>query len=167
MRCFFETQLVCFMTIGIYIKDALLYIFVLIIGFSIPNDMLAQTQKADAVSEVLNLHRKKFDWMVRAQVDSLGSILDRDIAYVHSNGWTESREDIIRNLSTGHLKHNKVNVIEESARKYGNVIIVNGKGQFDVALDDKPINIWLIYTEVYYNDQGQWLLVSRHANRAE
>ena len=58
-----------------------------------------------------------------------------------------------------------VKVSEASARVYKGFVIVNGKGSFNVLLNGEPIDISLLYTEVYAKRQNGWLLVSRHANR--
>lgn len=129
---------------------------------------ISQSEKIDVLEDVLSIHRQKFSWMIEKELDSLESLLDDDVVYIHSNGWQESKSDVINNIKSDHLNYIKVNIIEAYARQYGNTVIVNGKGVFDVALDEKPIEIWLNYTEVYHRKSGdKWLLVSRHANSSK
>jgi hypothetical protein len=114
---------------------------------------------------VLDLHQKKFDWMINKQYDSLLNIFDNQLIYIHSNGWIETKSDIITDLKSGKLNYLKVNVTEAKARIYKNTAIVNGSGVFNVMLEGKPIEINLIYTEVYINKKNKWQLASRHANK--
>jgi len=114
---------------------------------------------------VLELHQKKFDWMINKQYDSLQIVLEKELIYVHSNGWIETKAEVIADLKSGKLNYIKVNVTEAKARIYKNTAIVNGKGVFNVMLEGKPVEINLLYTEVYINKKNNWQLASRHANK--
>jgi hypothetical protein len=128
---------------------------------------MAQKTKEESATEkfVLKLHENKFRWMVNKQLDSLNAILDERVQYVHSNGWTENKKEIIEDIKSGKLTMTSVKVSEASARVYKGFVIVNGKGVFNVIMNGTPIDISLLYTEVYAKRQNGWLLVSRHANR--
>lgn len=114
---------------------------------------------------VLRLHEKKFQWMIKKQTDSLNSILDPRVIYVHSNGWQQNRKEITDDLKSGKLIMNHVTVTEAKARVYKGAVIINGKGKFDVVVDGKAVVLDLLYTEVYVRKKDGWLLVTRHANR--
>jgi len=126
---------------------------------------LVQFAQSDATTEarVLKLHHDKFRWMAAVQLDSLSLILDDRVRYIHSNGWIESREEILENLRAKKLSYQSVTVEEAQARAYGKSVVVVGKGKFQVALDGKPLEINLLYTEVYIRHKKRWKLVSRHA----
>lgn len=121
----------------------------------------AQTGKED----VLALHEKKFEWMSSKQLDSLSTLLDKDVLYIHSNGWIETKAEVLGNLESGKLSYRKVTVDKADAREYENTVIVQGSALFEVALEGKPLDIKLNYTEVYVKIDGKWKLVSRHACR--
>jgi hypothetical protein len=114
---------------------------------------------------VLRLHEKKFQWMIKKQTDSLNSILDPRIIYVHSNGWQQNRKEITDDLKSGKLIMNSVTVTEAKARVYKGAVIINGKGKFDVVVDGRAVVLDLLYTEVYVRKKDGWFLVTRHANR--
>ena len=103
--------------------------------------------------------------MVQQKLDSLNSILDDRIQYVHSNGWVQTKKEISDDLRSGKLTMKKVTVTEATARVYKGFVIVNGKGIFNVLVEGKPVDINLLYTEVYAKRANGWLLVSRHANK--
>jgi len=114
---------------------------------------------------VLNLSKQKFGWMVRQRFDSLQAVLDEQLVFVHSNGWTEKGAEFVDDIKSGKLKYVNIEVQESSARIYPGTAIVTGKGKFRVELEGKPLDINLYYTEVYIQKKGKWLLASRHANR--
>jgi Domain of unknown function (DUF4440) len=129
--------------------------------------LTAQKKTDESATEqfVLKLHEKKFQWMVKKQLDSLKNILDERVVYVHSNGWVQNKKEIIEDLRSGKLIMNSVTVTEAKARVYKGSVIINGKGKFDVVIDGKSVVIDLLYTEVYVKRKEGWLLVTRHANR--
>ena len=114
---------------------------------------------------VLNLSKKKFGWMIRMQFDSLESVLDDRLMFVHSNGWKETKHEFIQDIKSGKLRYTNIQVSESTVRVYTETAIVTGIGKFNVELDGKPLEITLSYTEVYVQKNSQWLLASRHANR--
>lgn len=116
---------------------------------------------------VLKLHEAKFRWMVNKRLDSLNNILDERVQYVHSNGWVQNKKEVIEDIRSGKLIMTNVKVSEAKARVYKGFVIVNGKGVFSVIMDGKPLDIILLYTEVYAKRQNGWLLVSRHANKLQ
>jgi hypothetical protein len=115
--------------------------------------------------EILQLSKKKFQWMTRMQLDSLESILDEQLLFVHSNGWTETKREFIQDIKSGKLRYVNIDVQEASARLFKETAIVIGKGKFQVNLEGNTLDINLYYTEVYVRKDKKWLLASRHANR--
>jgi hypothetical protein len=115
--------------------------------------------------QVLELSKKKFQWMTRSQLDSLGVVLDDQLMFVHSNGWTETKKEFIDDIKSGKLKYTQIEVQEASIRMFDKTAVVIGKGKFQVILEGAPLDINLYYTEVYVYKNRKWLLASRHANR--
>lgn len=97
--------------------------------------------------------------------DSLQAVLDDRLMFVHSNGWTENKHELIEDIKSGKLKYVNIQVMESSARVYPGTAIVTGKGKFTVLLDGSPLELNLFYTEVYILKDEKWLLASRHSNR--
>ena len=133
----------------------LLVISILLIGFGL---------KAQYTNPH-DVHLAKFRWMELQQLDSLSAFLHPDLKYIHSNGWIESKDDVLKDLQSGKLVYLKVQVQEAQVRQIAQTAIVTGKGNFKVVMDGKSLDINLLYTEVYVKQKKQWLLISRHANR--
>lgn len=139
-------------------KKILSIIFVLlsIVSFS-------QTKEADFVNQ---LHKKKFSWMINKKYDSIDLILDPQIKFIHSNGWIQSKVEIIDDLKSGKLNYTNITIQESTAQLYNNTVVVTGKGTFKGLMPDKSeFNISLLYTEVYVKTKKQWRLVSRQATK--
>ena len=124
--------------------------------------VLAQTNEE---KHVLTLSNNKFDWLIDKQIDSLSRSLDDRLIYIHSNGWTQNKKDVIDDLLSEKLTYKKIEVSDVQIRIYPNSAIVTGIGDFSGAIDEKPFDLKLAYTEVYVLNKKRWMLASRHANR--
>ncbi|MFZ1526372.1 MAG: nuclear transport factor 2 family protein, partial [Saprospiraceae bacterium] len=82
---------------------------------------------------------------------------------IHSNGWKESKAEVIANILSGKLTYNDVKVHESAVRIVDNTAVVTGKGTFYVSLEGKPSEFHLFYTEVYVMTESGIRLISRHA----
>lgn len=115
--------------------------------------------------EVLNLSRQKFGWLIRGQADSLAWLLDARVEYTHSNGWVQTREEVLNDMKSRKLVYQQVVIKSAAARAYGNTVVVTGLGTFAGVNSGTAFTLDLRYTEVYVREDGRWKLVSRHSNR--
>ncbi len=114
---------------------------------------------------VLDLSRRKFDWLIEKNYDSLKTLLDDKTQYIHSTGWIQSKNEVLDDLKSGKLTYKSVIVKEANARGYGTTSIVTGLATIEGVTDSKPFSLDLRYTEVYVKSGNHWKLVSRHANK--
>ncbi|MBK9566646.1 MAG: nuclear transport factor 2 family protein [Saprospiraceae bacterium] len=103
--------------------------------------------------------------MEEKHFDSLSTLLHENVHYIHSNGWKETKEELLHNIQSNKLSYQGVTIQESEVRIEGNTGIVTGKGTFNVSLDGKPMEIQLYYTEVYVITENGIRLMSRHACR--
>jgi len=114
-------------------------------------------------SKVNDVHLKKFQWLADKQIDSLATLLHDDVFYIHSNGWQESKSEVIENIKSGKLNYSDVKVHESHVRLMDKTAVVTGKGTFYVTMEGKPYEFNLFYTEVYVISSAGINLISRHA----
>ena len=114
---------------------------------------------------ILELSKKKFDWLIGKNYDSLSILLDDKIQYIHSNGWIQNKGEILGDLRTGKLVYKGVTIKESTARLYATTALATGLGTFEGVTDGKPFLMDLRYTEVYIKSNNHWRLVSRHSNK--
>jgi len=123
---------------------------------------IAQSSKEQ---EVLSLSERKFKWMINLNMDSLENILDENVMYVHSNGWSQNKHEIIEDFKTKKLVLNKVEILETKIRNFENTYVVNGVGIIAGEIDSNPFSVKLNYSEVYICKNKKYFLFSRHANK--
>ena len=116
-------------------------------------------------TQILDLSKNKFDWLINNQYDSLEKYLDERIQYIHSNGWIQNKTEVLGDMRSGKLVYMKVNVKEASVRVYDRMAVVTGLGTFEGVNSGTPFSIDLRYTEVFVKSASRWLLASRHSNR--
>jgi len=141
--------------------------FFLILSLFIGFQFFFQTKKEKIEQNIITLHKKKFDWLISKQYDSLAALLIENVEYIHSNGWIENKTEIIADLKSGKLNYKRVEVSEAKVRLSKNVAILTGKGVFFVTMDNKDLEIKLLYSEIYIKEKGKWLLTHRHANKLQ
>jgi hypothetical protein len=117
--------------------------------------------------EVLQLSIKKFDWLVNRKIDSLNFILDDRLTYIHSNGWVQSKKELIEDLQNGKLVYDNISVTEATVRMYAKSAVVTGRGIFVATLNGSTNTFDLSYTETYVLQKRDWKLVSRHASKVQ
>lgn len=123
--------------------------------------------QSNAEKSILELSKNKFQWMITKNYDSLERLFDDRLQFVHSNGWTENKQEFIADIKSGKLLYTNITVTEAVARVYSNSAVIIGRGKFLVKLEGKDMEFDLKYTEVYVQQRGKWLLASRHANRMQ
>jgi hypothetical protein len=126
------------------------------------HSLVAQSKEEKAV---LNLSLRKFEWLVNKQADSLNAILDERVLYVHSNGWSQSKQEIVDDMHTGKLIYKQVTIKDARVRMYANTALVTGTGRFSGSREGHEFDMDLFYTEVYVRKGKKWMLASRHSNR--
>jgi hypothetical protein len=123
----------------------------------------SQNPEAEKVNQ---LHKRKFDWLINKKYDSLKWLLDEQAKYIHSNGWIQSKAEVIEDLKSGKLNYTSVIIEESSVSYFDKSAVVTGKGFFKgLMTDNTEFTIHLLYTEVYIKQKKEWKLVSRQATK--
>ena len=138
--------------------------FIIAVASIFLNTLLyCQTNKLD--QQIIQLSERKFEWLINKNYDSLNTILDERLNYVHSNGWIQTKKDIIDDLKNGKIEYQQVSTTEATVRFYDNTAILIANGKFTGLINNTPFALNLIFTEIYIKNGNKWLLVSRHANK--
>lgn len=134
----------------------------LLLVFMVAFVSVAHAQDADT-TVLKKISHEKFLWMIEKDTARLGSLLDADLQYIHSNGWIESKTDVLNDLVSGKLVYKSVVIEKETIRLIGKTGIITGTGMYKVMLEGKEVELKLLYTEVYIQNNKQWKLVQRNA----
>src|SRR6185503_3768649 len=79
---------------------------------------------------VLDLCKQKFNWMIHDRVDSLETVLDDRLKFIHSTGWIQTKKELLADVGSGKLNYQTIDVSDIEVRSYGAAAIVTGTGIF-------------------------------------
>jgi hypothetical protein len=137
------------------------FLFILQLFFS--GALLAQENKEQ--EKLIALSVRKFEWMKQNQLDSLDGLLHDEVKYIHSNGWIQSKTEVIEDFKSKKLIMHDVVLESSECRVDETTAIITGSGQFSGVMNSQTFSVKLLFTEVYVQKGGRWLLMSRHANK--
>jgi hypothetical protein len=116
--------------------------------------------------EKLSTKLKEFHQaLVNKNTVSINQQTDKALSYGHSNGWVETKAEMIKNLETGYMNYNSYR--EDSLQVAINGQMAHARFVADIAatLNGKDGNFHLKVLEVWVRKGKRWLLFARQAVR--
>ena len=102
--------------------------------------------------------------LVQKDSAALNKLLHKKLHYGHSNGWIESKKEVINDLYNGKLVYNKIDASDEEIDIVKEVATVRSNVNIDVALDGKQVSMKLHVLQVWiWKDKEGWKLLSRQS----
>lgn len=125
--------------------------------------VVAQNDEAKLTSTIKEFHQS----LVKKNSVSINQQTDKALSYGHSNGWVETKADMIKNLETGYTNYKSIK--EDSLQLTINENIANVRfvGDYEVSLNGGNHVIYhLKVLEVWVKKGKRWLLFARQAVKA-
>jgi hypothetical protein len=121
----------------------------------------AQTDEEKLTSTLKEFHQS----LVKKNTVSINQQTDKAMSYGHSNGWVETKTEMIKNLETGYMNYNSYK--EDSIQVVINGNMAHARFVADIAatLNGKDGNFHLKVLEVWVKKGKRWLLFARQAVR--
>lgn len=109
--------------------------------------------------EVINLSKKKWDWMAEKNADSLNVLFDERSMFIHMGGtWGKTQE--LNTIKEGGIWYKKAEVYSVAVNMFGNTaILLNDIDLVAVVGGNEVINPFMV-TEVYIKEKGKWKMGS-------
>ena len=95
----------------------------------------------------------------------LKQLLHKDITYGHSNGWVETKADVIKDLVSGKLAYDKIESKEVKWSVTNDVATMRSTTEVNYRLDDKPGELKLHVLQVWLKTNKGWQLLSRQSTK--
>lgn len=102
-----------------------------------------------AVAEVARLEDARRAAMISADPAALESVFAADCTYIHSNGISQSRADLLGMLARGEIRYRAFTVDAVQYRAYGTTVVVTGMQTIELTNSGKPFSSRSRYTVVY------------------
>jgi len=94
---------------------------------------------------------------------SLNGLLSNDLFYGHSNGWVETKKELIADLFNGKLVYKTITPKEEHRTIEGNTAAVRSYAEIDCVMDGKPLSFKLKVLQVWMWKNKHWELFARQS----
>jgi len=122
----------------------------------------AQTDEAKLTTTIKAFHQA----LVKKNTVSINQQTDKALSYGHSNGWVETKNEMIKNLETGYIIYKSIK--EDSLQISMNNNIANARfvGDYEVSLNGGNAVVYhLKVLEVWVKKGNRWILFGRQAIR--
>jgi len=90
-------------------------------------------------------------------------LLSDKVSYGHSNGWIESKQEVISDLFNGKLSYKKIETTKPEITTSGVVAAVRNIASIDAALDGKLMSFRLKVLQVWQWENNHWVLFARQS----
>ena len=135
------------------------YIFT-ILFLSLSICVVAQTaDEQKLLTTVKEFHQA----LVNKNTISINQQTDKALSYGHSNGWVETKTDMIKNLETNYISYQSFKEDSIKVSSNGNIANVRFVAAIDASLKDSRITYNLKVLEVWMKKGKRWLLFARQS----
>ena len=133
--------------------------FVLILFILVSVGGFAQTEEQKLTATLKEFHQA----LVMKNTVSINQQTDKALSYGHSNGWVETKADVIKDLETGYISYQQYK--EDSITIVMNGTMANARFVADILaiLNGNSIISHLRVLEVWVKKGKRWLLFARQA----
>ncbi len=136
-----------------------LVIIVLLLNVVFAN---AQTDEDKLTSTLKEFHQS----LIKKNTVSINQQTDKALSYGHSNGWVETKTEMIKNLETDYTSYKSIKEDSLQVMINGNVAHARFVGDYEVSLNGGNAVIYhLKVLEVWVKKGKRWLLFARQAVR--
>ena len=95
----------------------------------------------------------------------LKKLLHNKVQYGHSNGWIETKREVIDDLYNGKLVYNKIESSPVEIVEEEHAACVRSTVDIDVLMNGKPIQLKLHVLQVWVKKKSGWALLSRQSTK--
>ena len=121
--------------------------------------VIAQTDEEKLVATVKEFHQN----LINKNSISINQQTDKALTYGHSNGWIETKNEMMINIETGYIKYNSFVEDSVSVSMNGRLASVRFLATIDVDLNGKNGTYFLKVLEVWQRKGKRWILFARQA----
>ncbi len=101
--------------------------------------------------------------LVERDSNALKTLLHDKLVYGHSNGWKQTKKEVIDDLFNGTIVYHKISQAEENIVMDGNTAAVRSVADIDVTMEGKELHFRLHVLQVWIWKNKKWQLFSRQS----
>ncbi len=139
-------------------KKLLTILFFFLVAFA-----NAQTDEEKLTATVKEFHQA----LVNKNTVSINQQTDKALSYGHSNGWVETKTDVIKDLETGYISYQSYKEDSISVLINGNMANVRFNAAITATMKATTTTFYLKVLEVWVKKGKRWVLFARQAVKAQ
>ncbi len=139
------------------LKSSLTILFFFLVAFA-----SAQTDEEKLTATVKEFHQA----LVNKNTVSINQQTDKALSYGHSNGWVETKTDVIKDLETGYISYQGFKEDSISVLINGNMANVRFNAAITATMKATTTTFHLKVLEVWVKKGKRWVLFARQAVKA-
>lgn len=105
--------------------------------------------------------------LVQKDKKGIKRLVSQRIQYAHSNGWIETRKEMIKHLRDGTLTYKSIKLDKIETAIDDKMGLVKSKGKFVVIMGSSVLEFQLKVTQIWEWKRKKWILMSRQSVRAD
>jgi hypothetical protein len=96
---------------------------------------------------------------------TLKQLLHKNLTYGHSNGWVETKDDVIKDLGSGKLVYHTIKSDSITWKTDANWASMRSKTRVEVSLNGNRMELNLHILEVWLKTNKGWQLIARQSTK--
>lgn len=133
----------------------------IIISLFVSGSVVAQPSDEKLTGTIKEFHVA----LVKKNTVSINQQTDKALTYGHSNGWEETKSEMLKNLETGYMRYLSFKEDSLNVTINGNVAHARFIADISANMNGKDGNFHLKVLEVWVKKGKRWLLFARQAVR--
>lgn len=103
--------------------------------------------------------------LIGKDVSTLRRLLHNDLTLGHSNGWMETKSDLLQTLVSGNVVYESIEMIGEPLVYYETENLITVRRNIDVQgiVNEQAFNVKLNVLEIWIDEAGKWQLLARQS----
>ncbi len=124
---------------------------------------LAQTDEEKLIATIKEFHQA----LVNKNTISINQQTDKALSYGHSNGWVQTKADVIKDLETNYISYGAIKEDSITVAINGNMANVRFLADITATMKGTISNFKLKVLEVWVKKSNRWVLFARQAVKAQ
>jgi Domain of unknown function (DUF4440) len=101
--------------------------------------------------------------LIKKNTISINQQTDKALTYGHSNGWVETKADLIKDLETGYISYQEIKEDSITITMNGDMANVRFLADIKASMKGVPNTFLLKVLEVWVKKSKRWVLFARQA----
>jgi len=119
-------------------------------------------QKPDSLNLLVSV-KTLDEALVKQDTNQLGRLLSNELTYGHSNGWVQTKREVIDDLHNGKLSYKNIKGSDKKVVLEGNMASVRMDAEITAVLNGNPLQLKLKVLQVWVWKDKHWKLFARQS----